>query len=66
MTADTFPAEVSTADIAKMLGLSVDRVRDHIVHRADFPKPSQAFSARSRRWWRHEVEAWRARAGQPA
>lgn len=58
--------EIDTAEIAKILNLSLSRVRDHIVHRADFPKPVQDFSPRSRRWSRPEVEAWRCKSRQPA
>lgn len=45
-------------DIAAMLKLAPNYVRDKIVKRHDFPRPAVSFSQKSRRWNASEVNDW--------
>lgn len=47
--------QLTTQDIATMLGLSHSRVRDKIVKDPDFPDPVIALSRKTRRWSRDAV-----------
>jgi predicted DNA-binding transcriptional regulator AlpA len=49
---------LSTADIARLLGLTRDYTTDKLTKRPGFPKPRVAISQKTRRWAREEVELW--------
>ena len=54
---------LDTAGIARLLGLSVDYVRDRLTRRPDFPAPAADPGPRSRRW--HRADVLRFAAGPP-
>lgn len=45
-------------NIASMMSLSPAYVRDKLVKRADFPRPSISLSQKFRRWSMQDVSAW--------
>lgn len=45
-------------DITAMVKLSRDYVRDRLVKRPDFPRPTFALSQKSKRWKREDVVGW--------
>lgn len=49
---------ITTHDIANMLGLRPNYVRDKIVKHPTFPRPTLMVSQKTRRWTRHDVEQW--------
>lgn len=48
-------------EIAAMFKLSRNYVRDKLVKRPAFPRPSISLSQKARRWDRNAVESWAAR-----
>ncbi len=45
-------------DICQMVKLSRPYVRDKLVKRPDFPRPSLSLSQKSRRWDKSAVDSW--------
>jgi len=45
-------------DICQMVKLSRTYVRDKLVKRGDFPRPSLSLSQKSRRWDKAEIDNW--------
>ena len=45
-------------DICAMVKLSRAYVRDKLVKRGDFPRPSLSLSQKSRRWNKADVDSW--------
>lgn len=48
-------------DISQMLKLSRVYVRDTLVKKADFPRPSLSISQKNRRWAMADLESWVAK-----
>jgi predicted DNA-binding transcriptional regulator AlpA len=54
-------------EIASLLKLRREYVRDRLVKNPGFPEPAMTLSQRVRRWRREDVERWLSRqAQQPA
>lgn len=51
------PELLGASDVARLLGVSRQRVYQLLEERADFPRPAAAL-ARGSVWRRHDVEAW--------
>jgi predicted DNA-binding transcriptional regulator AlpA len=49
---------ISITQIAEILNMSQAYVRDRVVRRPDFPRPSLVLSQKTKRWARDDVEAW--------
>jgi predicted DNA-binding transcriptional regulator AlpA len=49
---------LSTADIARLLGLTRDYTTDKLTKKPDFPKPRVSVSQKLRRWAREDIESW--------
>jgi predicted DNA-binding transcriptional regulator AlpA len=49
---------LSLDDIAALIAVPRPFVRDVLVKRPDFPRPSLALSQKMRRWSRQDVEKW--------
>lgn len=49
---------LTLSDIASTLDLSYNYVRDTLVKRADFPRPTLSLSQKCRRWAKGDFEAW--------
>lgn len=49
---------LSTADIARMLGLTRDYTTDRLTKKPGFPKPRVAISQKTKRWAREDIEKW--------
>jgi len=45
-------------DICAIVKLSRSYVRDKLVKRGDFPRPSLSLSQKSRRWNKADVDSW--------
>lgn len=52
---------IGLADISKHLQLTHDYVRDRLVKRPDFPRPTLFLSQKCRRWKREDFEGWLAK-----
>lgn len=52
------PELIGITEICERLNLTRDYVRDRLVKRVDFPRPSLALSQKCRRWNRDDFEAW--------
>jgi predicted DNA-binding transcriptional regulator AlpA len=68
MNATAVERLLTTADVAQLLGVSSQRVRQLVRDRADFPAPAaQSRTSRgvgTRRWRRADVEHWRDSANR--
>ncbi len=51
-------------DIAELLKLSRDYVRDRLVKSAEFPRPAIVLSQKNRRWEKSDVESWVSKSKQ--
>jgi predicted DNA-binding transcriptional regulator AlpA len=49
---------LTLADMGAALGLTPAYVRDKIVKRVDFPRPTLALSQKHRRWSRGDFDGW--------
>jgi predicted DNA-binding transcriptional regulator AlpA len=49
---------LTTADIAELLGLDREYVTDRVVKRPDFPPPVLVLSRKTRLWSRAHIEQW--------
>ena len=45
-------------DIAAMMGITHDYLRDRIIKRKDFPKPTIRLSQKVKRWNRQDIILW--------
>lgn len=52
---------IDITEIAEILKVRREYVRDRVVRRPDFPAPAITLSQRVRRWRREDVEAWAMR-----
>jgi predicted DNA-binding transcriptional regulator AlpA len=59
---------LTTADVAELLGISPQRVRQLVAQRPDFPAPAETSTTTrgvgTRRWRRADVERWNASANR--
>ena len=55
---------ITIDEIAELFRVSRRTVKDHWIHRPDFPPPTIAPSRRTRRWDRDEIIAWATPAGR--
>ena len=49
---------LTLSDIAEMLTMTHNYVRDRITKRPDFPRPALSLSQKTRRWNEDDVRAW--------
>ena len=56
---------IDITEIADILKVRREYVRDRVVRRPDFPAPALTLSQRVRRWRREDVEAWAMRDNEP-
>lgn len=56
---------IDITEIAELLKVRREYVRDRVVRRPDFPPPALTLSQRVRRWRREDVEAWAMRDNEP-
>ena len=49
-------------DLTQQFKLSRSYVRDKLVKRGDFPRPSLSLSQKNRRWGKSDVDAWIAKS----
>lgn len=56
---------IDITEIAELLKVRREYVRDRVVRRPDFPAPALTLSQRVRRWRREDVEAWAMRDNGP-
>lgn len=49
---------ITIDEIAAMLKLSRSHVRDKLIKRGDFPRPTLSLSQKNRRWSEPDIESW--------
>lgn len=59
------PDLLSTADIARMFGLTREYITDKLTKKPDFPKPRVRVSQKTTLWARADIEQWASPTKSP-